>query len=140
MTLEKIIAITGKTGLFNILSQNKAGLIVESLADKKRSSVSLKQQLSALKDIAIYTYGEEVPLKKVFFLIFKKENGIASVSLKAEPAQLIAYFREILPEFDEARVYVSSIKKIITWYNLLVENQFDFNTLIDEEKAEEKAQ
>ncbi|PIR12827.1 MAG: hypothetical protein COZ76_03375 [Flavobacteriales bacterium CG_4_8_14_3_um_filter_35_10] len=140
MTLEKIIAITGKTGLFNILSQNKAGLIVESLADKKRSSVSLKQQLSALKDIAIYTYGEEVPLKKVFFLIFKKENGIASVSLKAEPAQLIAYFREILPEFDEARVYVSSIKKIITWYNLLVENQFDFNTLIDEAKAEEKAQ
>jgi len=140
MTLEKIIAITGKTGLFNILSQNKAGLIVESLADKKRSSVSLKQQLSALKDIAIYTYGEEVPLKKVFFLIFKKENGIASVSLKAESAQLIAYFREILPEFDEARVYVSSIKKIITWYNLLVENQFDFNTLIDEEKAEEKAQ
>lgn len=139
MTLEKIIAITGKPGLYKILSQNKAGLIVESLSDKKRSSVSLKQQLSGLKDIAIYTYGEEVPLKIVLFSIFKKENGIASVNLKDESAKLISYFREILPEYDESRVYISTIKKIITWYNLLSENQFDFNTLIETEQADEKA-
>ncbi len=139
MTLEKIIAITGKPGLYNILAQNKAGLIVESLSDKKRSSVSLKQQLSGLKDIAIYTYGQEVPLKIVLFSIFKKENGIASVSLKDESAALTSYFREILPEYDESRVYISTIKKIITWYNLLAENQFDFNTLIEAEQTDEKA-
>lgn len=139
MTLEKIIAINGKPGLYNILAQNKTGLIVESLSDKKRSSVSLKQQLSGLKDIAIYTYGEEVPLKIVLFSIFKKENGIASVSVKDEPAQLTSYFREILPEYDESRVYISTIRKIITWYNLLSENQFDFNTLIEAEQADEKA-
>jgi len=129
MTFEKIIAITGKPGLYQILSQNKTSIIVESLLDKKRRAVTFRQQLSALKDIAIYTYDEEIPLKIVFKTIFDKENGLTSVSSKANKQELFAYFREILPEFDEDRVYISTIKKIINWYNLLFDNKFEFKQL-----------
>ena len=129
MTFEKIIAITGKPGLYQIISQNKTSIIVESLLDKKRRAVTFRQQLSALKDIAIYTYNEEIPLKNVFKTIFDKENGLTSVSSKANKQELFAYFREILPEFDEDRVYISTIKKVINWYNLLFENKFKFKQL-----------
>jgi len=139
MTLEKIIAITGKPGLYKILSQNKTSLVVESLLDKKRRPVTFRQQLTALKDIAIYTYDEEIPLKNVFKSIFDKENGLTSVSTKANKQELLDYFREILPEFDEERVYISTIKKIINWYNLLFNNKFDFKQLVeDNDKTDTK--
>jgi len=138
MTLEKIIAITGKPGLYQIISQNKNNLVVESLLDKKRRPVALRQQLSALKDIAIYTYHEEVPLKSVFKSIFDKENGLTSVSTKASKQELLDYFRKILPEFDQDRVYISTIKKIINWYNLLFDNKFDFKQLVDNDTLKEK--
>jgi len=138
MTLEKIIAITGKPGLYQILSQNKTSLVVESLLDKKRRAVALRQQLSALKDIAIYTYEEEIPLKIVFKSIFDKDNGLTSVSTKASKQELLDYFREILPEFDEDRVYISTIKKIMNWYNLLFDNKFDFRQLVDNDKPKDK--
>jgi len=139
MILDKIIAITGKPGLYQIISQNKNSLIVESLIDKKRRVVTLREQLSALKDIAIYTYEEEIPIKIVFKSIFDNENGLTSVNTKSSKQELLDYFRTILPEFDEERVYVSTIKKIINWYNLLFDNKFDFKQLAEDEKvAEEK--
>jgi len=140
MNLEKVIAITGKPGLYQILSQNKTSIIVESLSDKKRMLVTLSQQLSALKDIAIYTYNDEIPLKNVFSNIFNKENGLTSINTKANKQELLDYFRDILPDFDEERVYISTIKKVMNWYNLLFKNQFDFKKLSDTEKVTEKRQ
>jgi len=138
MNLDKIIAITGKPGLYQIISQNKNSLIVESLIDKKRRVVTIREQLSALKDIAIYTYDEEVPLKNVFKSIFDKENGLTTVNTKASKQELLNYFRTILPRFDEERVYVSTIKKIINWYNLLFDNKFDFKQLAEDKKVTEE--
>jgi len=138
MTLEKIISITGKPGLYKILSQNKTSLVVESLIDKKRRPVTFRQQLSALKDIAIYTYDEEIPLKNIFKSIYDKENGLTSISIKASKQELLDYFREILPDFDEDRVYISTIKKIINWYNLLFNNKFDFKQLEINTKTDDK--
>ena len=120
MSLEKVLAIAGKPGLFKLIAQTRGGFIAESLVDKKRLSVSVQQNVSVLSEIAIYTLTEEVPLKKVFENIKKKEDGKqTSVKPKDSNDKLEEYFFEILPEYDEDRVYVSDIKKVIQWYNLL---------------------
>jgi len=120
MSLEKIIAIAGKPGLFKLIAQTRAGFIAESFLDNKRLSVSVQQNVSVLSEIAIYTIKEEVPLKQVFLNIKKKENGQpTSISQKDSKDKLEEYFFNILPDYDEDRVYVSDIKKVIQWYNLL---------------------
>ena len=120
MSLEKIIAIAGKPGLFKLITQTRAGFVAESLIDNKRLSVNVQQNVSVLSEIAIYTLTEEVPLKKVFLKIKEKENGQqTSVSAKASKDALEEFFFNILPDYDEDRVYVSDIKKVIQWYNLL---------------------
>jgi len=134
MTLDKIIAITGKPGLYKILTQNKVNIIVESLADKKRFPVMALQNVSTLKDISIYTYEKEVSLKKIFLNIYTKEKGEIPLNLKEKGAVLAKYFREILPEYDEERVYTSNIKKVFSWYNALVASNFDFKSLEESEK------
>lgn len=138
MNLEKIIAISGKPGLYKLISQSKKGVIVESLQDKKRFPISNVQSISSLNDIAIYTYGEEVPLREVFFKIYEKENGEKSLSPKSEKKLLLDYFREVLPEYDEDRVYPSNFKKILQWYNLLIGSGFDFSS--SEEKEEDNTE
>ncbi len=135
MNIDKIVSILGKPGLYQIISQSKNAVIVESLSDKKRFPVNAVQNISALSDIAIYTYDEEVPLKEVLFNIYKKEEGKKAIDPKSKPDQLKSYFSEVLPNYDEERVYTSNIKKVILWYNLLIEAGFDFKTL--EEKEEE---
>ncbi len=128
MSLEKVLAITGKPGLYKLVAQTRGGFVAESLIDKKRLSVNIQQNVSVLSEIAIYTLTEEVPLKEVLKSIRKKENGEQTV-IKANDSKdkLEEYFFEILPEYDEDRVYVSDIKKIIQWYNLLQEhNMLDF--------------
>jgi hypothetical protein len=127
MNLEKILSISGKPGLFKIVSQSKKNIIVESLVDKKRLPVSALNNISALSDIAIYTYDEEVPLIEVLKNIFKKEKGGEAFDPNKEKKQLLVYFREILPEYDEERVYVSNFKKILQWYNILISSGFDFS-------------
>lgn len=123
MSLEKIIAIAGKPGLFKLVAQTRGGFVAESLLDNKRLSVSVQQNVSVLSEIAIYTLTEEVPLKDVFSKINEKEQGKkASVSPKDSKDKLEEYFFEILPEYDEDRVYASDIKKVIQWYNLLQEH------------------
>lgn len=140
MKLEKVIAISGKPGLFEIISQSKSGIIVESLSDKKRFPVNSLHNISTLNDIAIYTYETEVPLKEVFFNVFEKEEGKESIDPKSSKNDLSTYFGEVLPGYDEERVYASNIKKILSWYNALVKAGFDFKAMkteLEEENAEE---
>jgi len=120
MSLEKVLAISGKPGLFKLITQTRGGFIAESLLDKKRLSVSIHQNVSVLSEIAIYTLTEEVPLRNVLSKIKEKENGQETpVSHKDSKDALEEYFFEVLPDYDEDRVYVSDIKKVVQWYNLL---------------------
>ncbi len=137
MKIDKIIAISSKPGLYEIKSQTKGGVIVESLQDKKRFPVNSVHNISSLSDIAIYTYEEEVPLKDVFFNIFKKEEGKKAIDHKSKKEDLLNYFSEVLPDYDEERVYPSNIKKVLQWYNALVDAKFDFSSLEEEKEAEE---
>ncbi len=136
MSLEKVLAIAGKPGLYKLIAQTRGGFVAESLLDKKRLSVNVRQNVSVLSEIAIYTLTEEVPLKQVFENIKKKENG-SQTSVKAKDSKdaLEEYFFEILPDYDEDRVYVSDIKKVIQWYNLLQEhNMLEFDDSKDKTK------
>ena len=134
--LKEIISITGKPGLYKILSSQKSMLIVESLVDKKRMPSHPREKVVALGDIAIFSDSGEVRLGDVFEKMKEKENGAAaSVDPNAEAENLQTYFAEILPDYDRNRVYPSNIKKIISWYNLLIQNDLtDFA-----EKKEEEA-
>lgn len=122
MKLDKILSIPRKPGLYEIVTQTRVGFVAKSINDDKKISVSYKNNISVLSEIAIYTLDEEVPLKEVFKNIFQKEEGKnTSVSHKAPKEELEAYFFEVLPNFDEDRVYPSDIKKVIQWYNILIE-------------------
>ena len=124
MELDKILAISKKPGLYKLITQSRGGFIVESLLDQKRISVSISSNVSLLSEIAIYTLGEELPLKEVFSKIFDKEKGAeTSNSPKSSKDDLEAYFFSVLPDYDEDRVYPSDIKKILNWYNLLNNHQ-----------------
>lgn len=123
MALEKVLAISGKPGLYKLVTQTRTGFIAESLIDQKRLSIGIQQNVSVLSEIAIYTLTEEVPLADVFRKISDKENGQeTAISHKDSKDKLEEYFFEVLPDYDEDRVYVSDIKKVIQWYNLLVKN------------------
>ena len=124
MKLDKIIAIGGKPGLFKLLTQTKSGFVAESLTDGKRLTVNLRNQVSVLSEISVFTLEEEKPLPEVFELLLQKEKGsTSSISHKADKLALEEYFFEILPNYDEDRVYPSDIKKIIRWYNILVDHK-----------------
>lgn len=119
--LKKILAISGKPGLYKLISQSKNMLIVESLADGKRMPSHSRDQVVSLGDIAMYTDTEEVPLGKVLTKMFELEKGAAcSVDPKSKPEDLRTYFAKVLPDFDRDRVHDSDIKKLIKWYNLLI--------------------
>ncbi len=123
MTLDKILAIGGKPGLYKLLTQTRTGFVGESLIDGKRVAVGLRNNVSMLSEIAIYTLEEEVPLREVFQKIKEKEDGgKTSVNHKEEKIKLEEYFFEVLPNYDEDRVYASDIKKIVQWYNILHDN------------------
>jgi hypothetical protein len=120
MSLDKILSISGKPGLFKIVTQTRTGAIVESLVDGKRITVGAHSNISVLSEIAIYTLTEEVPLRDVLKKVKTKENGEkTNISHKDGKDALEEYFFDVLPEYDEDRVYASDIKKIIQWYNLL---------------------
>ncbi len=119
MSLDKILAISGKPGLYELKTQTRSGFLAESLIDGKRLSVSIRHNVSVLSEIAIYTFTEEVPLREIFQKIQEKENGEQAISHKESKNKLESYFSEILPDYDEDRVYVSDMKKVIQWYNIL---------------------
>lgn len=119
--LKTILSISGKPGLFKLVSQGKNMLIVESLIDKKRVPAYAKDKVISLGDIAIYTDETEVPLHEVLTSVKNKENGNqTSIDSAAKPEVLRAYMAEVLPNFDRERVYPSDIKKLISWYNMLI--------------------
>lgn len=123
--LKTILSISGKPGLYKLISQGKSMLIVESIsAEKKRIPAYGNEKIVSLGDIAMYAAETEVPLIEVFASIKRKENaGVASIDLKkADANQLREYLAEVLPDFDRDRVYVTDIKKLISWYNILVAN------------------
>jgi len=137
MALEKIIAIGGKPGLYELIAQTKGGFVGESLLDKKRLTVSIRAKVSVLSEIAIYALDREVPLLEVFEAIHKKEEGKeTSVSPKADKLALEEYFFSILPNYDEDRVYASDMKKILSWYNLLL-NSGTLKEAVEAETTEE---
>lgn len=119
MNLEKILAISGKPGLYVLQVQTRTGFVAESLADGKKITVNLKSNVSLLSEISIYTYEGEKPLAEIMQKIADKENKEAALSHKEDNAKLTAYFKEILPDYDEERVYPSDIKKVLNWYNML---------------------
>jgi hypothetical protein len=122
MSLEKILTISGKPGLYQIQNQTRNGFLATSLIDGKKISVSARENVSILAEIAIYTLTKELPLSEVFAKIFDKEKGGEAISHKSTEDELEEYFFEILPDYDEDRVYTSNIKKILQWYNLLTKN------------------
>lgn len=117
--LKDILAISGHGGLFKMVSQGKNSIIVESLNDGKRMPAYATSRISALEDISIYTYDDDVKLSDVFKKISDKENGGECLSHKVSAKELKDYFTEILPDYDSERVYVSDIKKVLMWYNIL---------------------
>jgi hypothetical protein len=141
MSLDKILSISGKPGLYQIVTQTRTGAVVESLIDKKRITVGAHSNISILSEIAIYTLTEEVPLSDVLKKVKVRENGEqTAISHKDGKDILEEFFFEILPDYDEDRVYPSDIKKIVQWYNLLQKNSL-LDTLEseeDEDKSEEE--
>lgn len=138
--LKTILSVSGRPGLFKLISNGKNMVIVESLIDKKRLPIYARDKVVSLGDIAMYTTEDEVPLRDVLVSIKKKESGNkASILPSAKPEELKAYLGEVLPNFDGDRIYSSDIKKLINWYNLLTEAGIDFETVesADELEAEE---
>ena len=119
MKLDKILAIAGKPGLFELKLQTRSGFVAESLLDGKKITVGMRSNVSLLSEISMYTYTEEKPLVEIMRAIAVKENEGAAISHKEDNAKLVAYFKEILPDYDEDRVYASDIKKLLNWYNIL---------------------
>ena len=119
MNVEKILAIAGKPGLFELKIQTRSGFLAESLLDGKKITVGLRSNVSLLTEISMYTYSEEKPLVEIMRAIAVKENEGPTISNKEDNAKLVAYFKEVLPDYDEDRVYVSDIKKVLNWYNVL---------------------
>ena len=140
MNVEGIIAVTGKPGLYKVVGQTKNGVIVEGLADSKKFAMSSTSKMSALQDIAIYTYTEEVPLVDVFDKIRVKEEGKATIGHKSSTNVLTAYFRGVLEDFDEDRVYYSDIKKVVSWYNTLQKAGLALETVAETEELVEEAE
>lgn len=138
--LKTILSISGKPGSYKLVSQGKNMLIVESLVDKKRFPAYGTEKIISLGDIAMYTDAEDVPLQEVLVSMKKKEDGkaVALDLKKATADELRAYMGEVLPAFDRDRVHLSDIKKLITWYNLLVSaGMTDFEEPANKEASSE---
>lgn len=133
MSLEKVLSISGKPGLYKMTKQTRSGFLAESLLDQKKISVSSRHNVSLLTEIAIYTLTQEVPLREIFEKIATKEDGKQTISHKVPKVELEEFFFGVLPDYDEDRVYPSDIKKVVQWYNLLVKNGFtDFSKPVQE--------
>ena len=140
MDLKKIVAISGRSGLFEIIAQTRGGIVAQSLVDGKRISSGITQKLSVLGDIQIYSLQGEVPLSTVFEKIFKYEEGAPSrIIPKAPTLELEAYFFEVFDTYDESRVYASDIKKIIQWYNILLTRNWKPDSKATSDKKEKAA-
>lgn len=131
--LKTILSVAGKPGLFKIVSNGKNMIIVESLVDHKKMPIHARDKVVSLGDISIYTVSDEKPLQDVFLAMKKIEDGArASIEPNAKVEDLKEYFEKVLPDYDKEKVYPADIKKMITWYNLIIQSNIDFEK---EEKA-----
>ncbi|MFI3240584.1 MAG: DUF5606 domain-containing protein [Bacteroidales bacterium] len=139
--LKQILSISGKPGLYKLISYSKNIVIVENLITNKRTPAYSHDKIISLGDISIYTDSGEVPLNEVFKTIGSKfETKVIDAKSYQKPAELEGFFAEILPDFDRERVYNNDIKKIITWYNILVESgNTDFEIEAPDEPEAETA-
>lgn len=137
--LKTVLSVSGKSGLFKLVSQGKNMLIVESLVTKKRTPAYASDKIVSLGDISIYTDDEDVSLASVLKTIYEKEGKPVDVKSFKDDKALRSYFETILPNYDQERVYTTDIKKLLTWYNILVEaGMTEFEEKQQEEKSEEK--
>jgi len=128
MSLDKILSISGKPGIYELKAQTRSGFVAQSLLDGKRISVGLRHNVSILSEIAIYTLTEEIPLREVFEKIKTKEDGGPTIHHKVSKDELEEFFFNVVPDYDEDRVYPSDIKKVVQWYNILQKNNLmDFS-------------
>lgn len=140
MSLEKVLSISGKPGLYKLKTQTRTGFLAESLLDGKTINVSGRHNVSLLSEIAVYTLTEEVPLREIFNKISEKEGGKETISHKVPKEELEEFFFGVMPDYDEDRVYASDIKKIVQWYNLLIKNGLnDFSETEKEKETTDKA-
>jgi len=139
MKLKEILSISGRGGLFKFVSQGRNGIIVESFEDGKRMAVPSSAKVSTLEDIAIFTKTEEVPLADVLKKIFEKENGKQTIDFKSSPDELKAFMETILPDYDHERVYVSDMKKLVMWYNILISHDLLKPDEEQEKESKDKA-
>jgi len=134
MDLTEILSISGKPGLHKMISQTKGGMLVESMSDQKRFPVFAHEKVSSLEEISIFTETDDIPLKDVFKKINEMMEGDKALSHKSSSDELKDFFDDVVPDYDKERVYVSDIKKVIQWYNVLHEMEMlDFT---EEEEAE----
>jgi len=133
MDFSEILSIAGKPGLYKVVSRTKNGIIVESIIDQKRFTAFSNERISSLEEISVFTEDEDMPLKDVLKSFYEKNDGKASIDHKSDNAKLKTVFEEAVPDYDKERVYVSDIKKIIQWYNLLAEKK-----MLDFKEEEEK--
>ncbi len=137
MVLKDIMAISGQPGLFKFIAQGKNAIIVEHLETKRRGSAFNTARVSSLEEITVFTEKEDMPLEKIFDLMYEKENGGPAIDFKSDPDKLKSYLEEIVPDYKKDKVYNSDIRKILQWYNILQK----LNLLVKEEpESKEKAE
>ena len=137
MELKDIISISGKSGLFSIVGKSKNNVIVESLSEKKRFPIFNTNKISALSDISIYTYDEEVLLSDIYKKIYEENKGDKTISHNENIDKLKIEFEKLVPNYDKEQVYTSDIKKLFQWYNILHETE---NLKLKESESEEKTE
>lgn len=138
--LKNILAITGKPGLYRLVNRGSNMLIVESLLDGKRMPTYARDKIISLADVSMYTNGDDIELWKVLEAACKKEDGkpCAIDAKKADNKVVLAWFDEVLPDWDRDRVYPTDVRKLISWYNILI--NAGITTFAPEEDNEEKAE
>lgn len=138
MDFSEILSIAGKPGLFKVVTQAKAGIIVESIIDGKKFTAFSSERISSLEEISIFSENEDIPLKDVFKTFFEKCEGKETISHKSETKLIKSTFEEMVPDYDQDRVYISDIRKVLQWYNLLLKKEMlNFDEEADEEKNDE---
>lgn len=138
MDLTEIMSISGKPGLYKMISQTKNGMLVESMLDQKRFPVFAHEKISSLEEISIFTETDDLPLKDIFKKINDLLEGGKALSHKSSAEELKEFFEDVVSDYDKERVYVSDIKKVIQWYNLLHEKEMLDFTEEEEEKEDEE--
>jgi len=133
MDLKEILSVSGKPGLFKTIAQTKTGVIIESLTDGKRIQAFASDKISSLGEISIFTKDEDLPLREVFRMIQEKNGERPAPDVKMDDRGLKAFFESILPDYDRERVYVSHMRKLVQWYNILISNGInDFSAPAEE--------